>query len=74
MTALTMDVRELSFDEIDLVAGGWRRSIVQWVYRMLRDGVAFEVVKAAADAMMELDIEPGGQDPYTLAKIGTIPD
>ena len=72
MTALALDVRELSFDEIELVSGGWRAAIARWAWRMIRDGVAFEVVKAAADAMMEMDVEfdPDAQDPYTLAKIG----
>lgn len=72
MTALTVDVRELSVSEIDLVSGGWRASVLRWFYRVIRDGVAFEVAKAAAQQMDDLNIDPDAQDPYTLAKIGNI--
>lgn len=74
MTALAMDVREFSFDEIDMVSGSWRREVYKWFVRMVRDGVAFELAKAAAQEMEDhLDDLPDlrtDRDPYTLSKIG----
>ena len=71
MTALALDVRELSFDEIECVSGGSRLiRIAQWFGRLIRDGLAIEAAKALARELQDIEFDPDAQDPYTLAKIG----
>lgn len=73
MTALALDVRELSFDEIDSVNGGCLRCAIEaakWIARAVASGMAYDAAKAAWNALPEMARDVDEQDPYTLAKIG----
>ena len=76
MTALALDVRELSSDELDAVTGGCLRcayEAAKWIANAVASGVAFEVAKAAWEnraQLAEMARDTDEQDPYSLAKIG----
>lgn len=74
MTALALDVRELSSDELDAVTGGVRLLVAaRWIANAIASGMAFEAAKAAwenRERLAELARDKDEQDPYSLAKIG----
>lgn len=57
MTALSMDVRELTFDEIDSVSGGWRTAAARWIINAVASGMAYEAAVAAWNYMMANPME-----------------
>lgn len=72
MTALALDVRELTLDEIDYVSGGWRIQVLRWFWAAISGGMAYDAAKAAANELEDYlnEMQPAEKDPYTLAKIG----
>lgn len=71
MTALALDVRELSFDEIDCVNGGSRLiAAARWIASAVASGMAYDAAKAAWNALPDMARDKDEQDPYSLAKIG----
>jgi hypothetical protein len=74
MTALALDVRELSSDELDAVTGGTRLiAAARWIGNAIASGMAFEAARAAWESrerLAELARDKDEQDPYSLAKIG----
>lgn len=66
MTALSMEVRELSVQEIDDVSGGWIQ-VGRFVIGSIVGGMIYDGVKWVAARAPDLRTE---QSSYTLAKIG----
>lgn len=56
MTALALDVRELSFEEMDAVSGGCLRCVIaaaRWVANAVASGMAYEAAVAAWEYLQE---------------------